>query len=199
MGTLDLVTNVLPPYWSSASFANDRFGNPVNALGLYSGWIQLPYTDWYVNGEFTITAWANLWSFAATSTRLFDCGTSKSSQDNVIVAFQYNNDRSPYFEIWNSGSLRNIHSTSVFPLNTWTFLAATLSNDGTGYMYINNIQVSNGRMQMPRNVIRTKCYIGHSNWQQDSGDTSAAIDDFMLFSSSLSAQSLQSVMNAQYN
>ena len=153
-----------------------NYGTLVNGLSFYNAttpkyftnfpgdpdaYIQARNGVYFNGGNFTITSWVGINSYAVWS-RVIDFGNGQD-QDNVILAVTAETGGYPAF-----GTAAGIAITSdtQMPTETWTHLAATYIN-GTSTLYMNGIQVAQGAQPKPTNVTRTHCYIGKSNWAAD--------------------------------
>ena len=64
-------------------------------------------------------------------------------------------------------------------------------------MYVNGNLEANVTSDSPLSIIRSKCYIGRSNYHFSSGDpdASACFDDLMLYNRSLNSDEIRDRMN----
>jgi len=69
-------------------------------------------------------------------------------------------------------------------LNQWYHIAFVLSGT-TGFIYVNGRQGATGTLSLPRNVQRTRNYIGKSNWPEANAD--AVYDDLKIYNETLEA------------
>ncbi len=132
-------------------------------------YLQLPAGTWFTNA-FTVEAWVNLRSHANWG-RLFDFANA-AGVDNVLGALSEGTNGQPRMDIYGGTNgtsvLGEIRSTQAIPLNTWTHVAFVRDAAGTARIYLNGSSVGTGQVAAPRNVVRTRNYIGRSNWDQDS-------------------------------
>ena len=80
------------------------------------------------------------------------------------------------------------------PLNDWKHLTCTLSGQ-TGRIYINGIEMASGSVTVPKNVIRTKNYLGRSNWDRDA-DANAVFDEVRIWNVARTEAEIQATMNS---
>ena len=83
--------------------------------------------------------------------------------------------------------------TELLSLFTWTHLAFTF-NLGTVNMFVNGQQVFSQQGFSFNNIVRTKNYIGHSNYNGDP-DANAIYDEIKIFKRPLSAAEVSAEMN----
>ena len=81
---------------SSYSFTTDRFGTPNSAIYFNQGYLQAPPGNYFLSGNFTVTAWIYLKSIQSWS-RIIDFGDGEKN-DNVIFGW-YDNTSRIYAEI----------------------------------------------------------------------------------------------------
>lgn len=131
--------------------------------------LQLPAGTWFTNA-FTVEAWVNLRSHQSWG-RLFDFGNA-AGVDNVLGALSEGTNGQPRMDIYGGASgtnvLGEVRSAQAIPLNTWTHVAFVRDAGGTATIYLNGTPSGSGQVAAPRNVVRTRNYIGRSNWDRDS-------------------------------
>jgi len=128
-------------------------------------YIELPdMNPDYANG-FTVEAWVRYHSFQNWS-RIIDFGNGPS-QDNILLAngAQTNNLE---FHVFQGGAQTRISAPGALEANTWMHLAATVDGEGQAALYKNGQRLVAGPINAPTTLIRTKNYIGRSNWATDS-------------------------------
>ena len=166
------------------SFVSDRFGSPNSAIYFNKGYLQVP-EGVYFSGDFTFTAWIFLKSYQSWS-RIFEFGNGDGN-DNVALAM--NGASSKISGLMFNGSFGSyIHTSSIINLNKWYFISFVL-NGTTGYIYVNGSQVINGTLNVPNNIIRTRNYIGKSNWATDL-NADAIYDEFKIYKVALSSNEI---------
>ncbi len=176
------------------SFASDRFGNTNSALALNGGWTQVPGGVYFDSSEFTISLWIYPKSIGSYA-RVIDFGNGPS--DNIIgVTLSDAATLKPYAKIYigTIGIFKSLSNQSL-TLNTWQFLTATF-NGTTASIYLNGtLKASDTRNQsyVLSYLIRTKCYIGRSNFAGD-GYSSSYVDDLRFYSKSLTQTEIIEVM-----
>jgi len=164
---------------TSYSFTVDRFGAANSAIYFNNGYLQVP-SGVYFYGDFTVIAWINLKSYQYYS-RIIDFGNG-SPGDNVILCLDTSN---PYLiaQVYSTQTESIILENSL-QLNQWYHIAFVLSGT-TGFIYVNGRQGATGTLSLPRNVQRTRNYIGKSNWPEANAD--AVYDDLKIYNETLEA------------
>lgn len=132
----------------------------------------------YFNGDLTIEGWVYLRDHQPWA-RLIDFGNG-SPEDNVLLALSEGSTGRPSFWTFNALSGAGISAPNPLPLNQWVHLAATLQGS-VARLYVNGAQVASGTLPVPRDVVRTRNYIGLSNWIQDAY-ANAQFDEIRLWS-----------------
>lgn len=141
----------------------------------------------YFNGDFTIEGWVNVRSHNAWA-RLLDFGNA-SPMDNVLLALSDGSTGRPAFWTFNGTVGSGITAPNPLPLNQWVHLAATLQGT-TARLYVNGSLVASGTLSVPRNVVRTRNYIGRSNWLQDAY-ANAQVDEIRIWNRARSQTEIQ--------
>jgi arabinan endo-1,5-alpha-L-arabinosidase len=170
----------------------DRFGNLNSAVALNGGYLQAP-TNIYFANDLTAMAWIKLNNYGSNSPRLFDFGNGPNSDNVFFTVNAQGGSNVPVFEVCNAGTCISCLGVSVLPLGVWVHVAATLSGD-LGSIYINGaFSISQSGLSTVRNVNRTQCYIGKSNWADPNADI--IVDELKFFNVSLNANQVM----AHYN
>ena len=166
---------------SSYSFTYDRFCTVNSAIYFNKGYLQVP-EGVYFSGDFTFTAWIYLKSYQSYS-RIFDFGNEQQS-DNVLLGINSTTSKIRGNLFDKSFSVSPIITSSLINLNEWYFISFVL-NGTTVYIYVNGNQVKNGASKKPNNILRTKNYIGKSNWVGHL-NADAVYDEFKIYQGALS-------------
>ena len=143
--------------------------------------MQLPEAV-YFSGDFTFSAWIYLKSYQSDS-RIFDFLNDKT---NVFFKINSNN----YLQVYSypnagiSNSL-NVESSSIINLKQWYFVNFVLHGT-TGYIFMNGIQMANGNLYAPNDMIKKTNYIGKSV-RTNNPQPDAIYDEFKIYQGALSA------------
>ena len=141
------------------SLANGHAGSN-KSIFLSNGYLNVP-EGIYFGSSFTVIAWIKLTQILDNMT-FIDFGNG-ADIDNVLIQInQYMIMASTY----NGENASTISASISFQLNEWYHLAYVLAQS-TGFIYINGIQVANGSQVTPMEVMRTRNFIGKSNWEGD--------------------------------
>ena len=166
-------------FGTNANFSSDRKGNELSALDLNFGYCTVP-PGVYFKGDFTITLWGmlrNLTSYA----RIIDFGNGFSS-NNVVLSFSNALSGRYSVEIY-SHNKSSLVTNETLSLNVWYFFSITLQNN-LMVAHLNGKYLASGTINIPRNLNRTKNYIGRSNWKGHY-DSNAKISNLKFFNISL--------------
>lgn len=184
----DYVTSEDVTFCQSKTFVSDRFGYPSSALYLNLGYCQVPPRLYFDGGQFTISAWVNVQTVEKWS-RLIDFSNGAFTE-NILIALSQDTTGVPDTEIYynypNTSFIVN-SLTGQMPLGTsqWRYIASVY-NQTHLFLYIdgnvNNMRTAN---VYPKNLTRTFCYIGKSNWASDSL-ANAYFDDIKIYNRALS-------------
>lgn len=136
--------------------------------------VTVPAGTWFSN-EFTIESWVFERSYNHYA-RILDFGNGQQA-NNVLLALSQATDGRPLFQVY---PVAPLVAPNPIPLNEWVHLAVTLKTN-RATMYINGVAVISGPASTPSGVIRTKNYIGRSNWGGDAY-ASALLDDVRIWS-----------------
>lgn len=169
-------------------FSNDRFGQINSALRINIGYINFP-SDVYFKADFTVTGWIQIYQNRAYAP-FFDFG------NGVAFHLSEGTGYNMYFEIFYQTTKTSCGTKVSFTLNKWDFVAITLQQTIVS-IYLNGILVClNLNIKIPRNIIRTKNFLGYSNW--GSGFyANADFDEIKIFNKSLNSSEIIQEYNIQ--
>ena len=151
-----------------------------------TGTAGLTFATWYKSD--------NSGNFA----RIFDFGNG-AALDNILMA-QYGTYDIFAMHVHIPGSQIEFQQDASYKFNTanvWKHVAWTIdpAGSGTWKVYINGVLVGSAVKQYPRSVLRSKNYIGRSNWGYDNY-LNGGIKDFRMYSRVLSAAEVNTLFTS---
>lgn len=174
---------------SSYSYTTDRLNSPSSAIYVNNGYMQMS-AGYYINSDFTITAWVNPQTYLLASNRRLLQFSTANGLDIVLIDIYVNIN----FAIVNAGLQRTL-STANQPCGKWYHLAVSLQGI-TGTIYINGQVKTQGALYTVRNIIQTNAVFGSAG--AGAGLTDAKFDDIKVFNRSLTQAEIIKVMNSYY-
>ncbi|MFA6079433.1 MAG: LamG domain-containing protein, partial [Candidatus Omnitrophota bacterium] len=182
--TTDLTTTIYDATLRSGAVTRSDAGRNylyLNGDGAYTE-IDEPINEDFSEG-FTVSAWVSYNQFNYYS-RIIDFGNGAAS-DNIML---YNQGYSGnlVFEVYNGSSSGGaIVANNCLVAGQWMHVVATVDKNGNAVIYVDGVEKARGTTAVPRNVERSKSYIGKSNWQD--GYFEGGIDELSIFKTSVSA------------
>ena len=179
----------------NASLTSDRFGRPLSALSLSSGFYQMPTRNYFPTGQFTITAWLKLRAYNKFS-RLIDFSNGALTDTiNLNTRDDMNNFR---FRLYKVNSIVGTVNSLAISLNTWTHVSLSYGNYTLSIYYNGTLKNSNQTSAEFRNMTRSYNYIGRSsNYVGGDQNLNAVVDEVKLFNKALSQKEIEHEMNNQ--
>lgn len=172
------------PNNGSVVFNKDRFNNTASSILWTNRYAILP-SGVYIAGDFSIALWiaVTLFTFDA---RMFEVG-NPATFDNVAFGYTSNQTGRPFVLLYNGNQSTRVVSPIPISPNKWIHLATTL-NGTTLRIYTNgNVTIeSDVTGYVPRNVVRTKCFLGYSSLPLVA-IARASLDQIKIFNRALSA------------
>ena len=168
---------------SNYYFAADRFNNSNSAIYFKSGYLQVP-SGVYFSGDFTITAWIKLNSYANWQ-RIIDFGNGDPKgfpMDNVFFAINGTTGQLDINTV-DGNTKKDCSASMVLQLNQWYFVAYVLQGY-TGVIYVNGANITSCYQNQPNNVVRSSNYVGKS-WYYTDAYADATYDDLKLYNNAL--------------
>ena len=156
-----------------------------------NSYVQLPPLNIDFSQGLTIEAVVYYNSFNSWS-RILDIGNGAGS-DNILLANAGQTSSLALTSMIGSSD-KQVAAVNAIPLNTWTHLCATLDATGKVALYVNGSLVGTGQSQLPRNLVRSSCYIGRSNWSVD-GYFNGKIANVRIWQRALTAQEVVNVIS----
>lgn len=164
------------------SFVFDRFNNPNSAIYFNNGFLEVPQGT-YFNSDLSITAWLKLKSYQYYS-RIIDFGNGKGIDNVVFGMVDTTKCLFTYSDIfW-------VQTSELIELDEWYHVAFVLKNT-TGFIYVNAIEIVSKIFLASLTILRTKNFIGKSNWYWDP-NANAVYDEIKIYSGALTPQKIVS-------
>ncbi|MEM7130097.1 MAG: LamG-like jellyroll fold domain-containing protein [Chloroflexota bacterium] len=138
---------------------------------------------------FTVEAWVQFYSLSRYGDiHIINLGNGQKD-DNIILGHHGDSERCR-FEIYHRGSSNHayIGGGNIIP-RKWYHVTATIDPVGHGRIYIDGKLLDQNRMRLPRSVLRTRNYVGHSTYPGAYFD--GQIASLRLWNRSLSEEEIQ--------
>jgi len=177
-------------------FTNDRFNRPLSAISLQNGYLNIPPSDFFGTGKFSILAWVKVRNYKSWS-RIVDFGlANKGLRDNIVFALTYYASGRPRLGIRNDGTqILGLTSTLMPSKELWEYFACTFDYPNA-HIYLNGTIVASGKSSSPMTTrIRDSNYLGRGWNYYELDDTDADFDDLKIFNRALSQQEILDEMN----
>lgn len=145
----------------------------------------------FTNG-LSIALWAYP-DYDSTHERFIDFGNGEYN-DNILFS-RHHSTYSLVFQAYSGSEPGDwVLTEEVIELRTWQHFVVTVNSAGDTVIYKNGIEISNGKTFAPRNVLRTRNYIGRSNWVTES-TYKGQLDEIEIFNRALSAEEIRANMH----
>jgi hypothetical protein len=199
---------------SLTSFTSDRFGNLNSALALNTGYTTISSGVYFDMPEFSISIWVNPYNpfpYSGSifsifeSARIIDFGNGPSNENIIFALDSTQSDLlqtprgcpTPYptFIIYDGVNKKSsVISNKPLSENTWQHLAATFDGSQMN-LYLDGVSVGVQSLNyvMPKSLVRSRNYVGKSNWIGD-GMSFAYLDDLRFYNKSLNQMEIQAIM-----
>lgn len=205
--TIGTGENDLIGYWPLTTNLNDTTNNLLNGAGqgiTYgqtegvkaatfdgSSYISLPYYTAHL-GSLTFTAWVYPTSDADWQ-RIFDFGNG--TDDYLFLT--PDNGSAMRFEICKNGTKQGLNATGVLPLNSWSHVALTISDDGV-CLYLNGaLNASSTTITYrPNDIQPCLSWLGRSMFDADPLFT-GSLRDVALFARPLTPTEVRNIYYMQ--
>lgn len=178
----------------SVNLDRDRYDKSSSSLKLNGDFYGLP-PDVYFAGDFTFTAWIYIDSFydASANDRLIDCANGKLI-DNVAISYNVDSHfPMVYFSINRTLTNTGVASVQISD-GSWTHIAVTLAGTNASVYLDGSMAGSWITSVVPRNVVRSSCYFGKSNFDYDYYSY-AKFDEIKIYNRALSANEIWNQCN----
>ena len=151
-----------------------------------TGTAGLTFATWYKSAN------SGFWA------RIFDFGNGQAS-DNILLTQDQTYDVFS-LDVHIPGSKIVFLPDSSYKFNTgnvWKHVVWTLdpAGSGTWKFYINGVLVGSAVRQYPRSVLRSKNYLGKSNWNVDAY-LNGGLKDFRMYNRVLSAAEVSTLFTS---
>jgi autotransporter-associated beta strand protein len=176
----------------------------LNQSGATNGYVTLPggfATSLQSMTNFTISGWVYLTTnTSVTWERMFDFGTGTTK---YMFLTPYDSSGYVRFAITTTGNgagaEQRLTSSTKLPVNTWSFLAVTLSGT-SATLYVNGyVAATNSSMTLNPSILgaTTQDWLGHSQFS-GSGDPNlkGGIDDFRVYNTAASPTTILAMYSA---
>lgn len=118
------------------------------------------------------------------------------NSDNIILSYSFNSSCYPYVNIFYSDIHQGNHTSNIPMNNGFWYHLAMVQIGNTLSLYINGkLAVNTIIDNPPRNIVRTKCYIGNSNWGTINSPVFADFDEIKFFDRALTLSEIANDMN----
>jgi len=154
-------------------------------------YVELPSFTLPSSNGLTFEAWVHYDRLNYYS-RIFDFGNGTAS-DNIALA-NHSTSRDLLFVIYNGGkSVGRVHLKNVLKTGQWMHLAVTISPDGQIVIYKNAQKIGEGQTQLPKEISRSRNYLGKSNWS-DNATFSGKMDEVRIWTTARSPEEIRDNM-----
>ena len=165
------------------SFVSDRFNNKDSAIEINSGYLIVPPGKYFTN-NFTITIWINLKS-NQTWTTIIDFGNGRQ-QNNILLGFFYNSLNCFVF----NAEHKRLLNVKKINLHEWYHISFVV-NGTKGHLYLNGVEFAHSVFMLPAlGTLRSKNFIGKSNWEDIPNNSNFLIDELKIFNGALSSDKI---------
>ena len=170
--------------------------NQGTGLNGSSAYIELPAGLDNLNNGFSVSMWvmptaANSWA------RFIDFGNGAAT-DNIVIARSGTSSALQLETFTGSSSNGTLYVSGCIEQSKWQMFTITMNGAGFARLYKNGQQIGQGDLGTPSNVVRTKNYIGKSNWSNDKY-YKGGFDDFAMWDRQLSSTEVESIYNQAVN
>lgn len=178
------------------SFDADRVNGNLGTALSFDGvddYIDLPDGFSEFDNGCTIALWAKP-TAVKNFARFIELGNGASSNNIYLARSGTTNDLA--FKVFGGSSSDGaVVAPNVIELNRWQFLAAAIDTSGSVTLYKNGQPIQTGISTWPWGVIRTRNYIGRSNWSSDEY-YQGAMDEIRVYDYALTPAEIQTLFAA---
>ena len=142
-------------------------------------YVHLSNFEW--GGEIYIKTWVNYNTLKYA--RIIDFGNG-SEADNILLGSASNPHNELWFHIRRGSSNQGTNASNSLYSGNWLHLVGTINNQNQAVIYRNGVVIKTGSTWTPSTLIRTKQYVGKSNWDEEY--LHALLDDLRIYDRALS-------------
>lgn len=174
---------------NSTYFARDTTDNTGFFILIRSSYL-IADPGIYFYGDLTISVWIRAISFNANA-KIIDFGNGVGL-DNVVFFYTHSTTGLPSASFYNISASNFLISNTAIKLNQWAYIALVLENNNAKIYVDAKLAVTTNMIKI-RNIMRTKNYLGKSNWGSDLAN--ADFKDLKIFNRALNLNEIQLNMN----
>ena len=165
---------VAPSPNSNSGLFPQRTGRALLRKQTAGTYVQMPATNYFSGGPFTVEAWVRLHGHPGAGACLLDFGNG-SMNDDVFLSFA-NAASYPYMGVYNGTAGDERAATNALALNQWINLAVTFDGATTVTIYTNGSIIGKwtNYTKKPAAIARSLCYVGRSIAGNGGTDTDLA-------------------------
>lgn len=192
----DLSGNHFDGAVNGATLVPDRLGNPDGAYAFDGVDDYIDLGDWENGGAMSFAFWAR-WDAFNNYSRIIDLGNGSSS-DNIVLSNRQTNENF-LFSIYKGSYEKQLYSSAI-TMNQWDFYAATVNETGEMTIYKNGLRIGKRTDgYTPNYLLRTKQYIGKSNFGTQDDYFKGAIDEMMIYDTAMTEEEIMELFQqSQY-
>ena len=166
-------------------------GGALNFPGGNANYAKASNGVYFSGSSFTIQSWVYPIEVLNWN-RIIDFGNG-AGQNNILLSNSYATTGAPGLYIEGS----QFQATHVLTLNAWHFVCATY-NSATriATIYVDGQPSGSGSMPAPRNVTRSLCYIGRSNWGFGDPNFRGGLGSVQIYNGYLTAEEILNNYNS---
>ncbi|MFH1564657.1 MAG: LamG-like jellyroll fold domain-containing protein, partial [bacterium] len=185
---------------SNGTLSADDAANKT-AIGKIAGALNFDGSSDYVDlpdglSNFTNGFSVSVWAYPTVVQnwqRFIDIGNGSSN--NNIIFTRDGNSSNLIFDVYSELGFGRVTAFGAIELNKWQHFSATINNIGDAKIYKNGLLIASGPVVVPQNIVRTKNYIGRSNFVED-GYYQGLMDDVRIYNRTLAPDEVVNLYNS---
>ncbi|MCX6249139.1 MAG: lectin-like protein [Bacteroidetes bacterium] len=165
-----------------------------NALAWDGGadYVTLPAINFNTTSlNLTVEGWMRWNSNPGNFTRFFDFGNGYPNNNILVSCVPSANNM--IFDIYNGGTLQRVEADNIIPYGQFIHVAAVVESGTTMKLYVNGVLKGTTTGVTVQNVVRSNCYLGHSNWPTEPSLT-GQMDEVSIWTVARTLTQIQSDM-----